>query len=161
MIEIIPTILVKTFTEIKEKIRQVENLVDWIQIDVADGFFVNNKTWPYGEGIKENLTDLKNLEIKAKIEVHLMVKRPEEIINDWLEIADRVIVHHESDCSLEKVIKIVHDKRKEVGLALNLETPIEKARPFFNDLDLILLMSIKPGWSGQEFEESVIPKMVK
>ena len=133
--EVIPTILAKTFAEVKEKIRQVENFVKWIQIDVADGVFVDNKTWA-------NPEDLKKLKIKAKLEIHLMVEDPEEVINDWLEVADRIIIHSESDCQIEKIIKIVKDKNKEIGLALNPETSVDKVRPFFNKLDLILLMTV-------------------
>lgn len=149
--EIIPTILVKTFNEVKEGIMAVENYVEWVQLDVMDGIFVKNKTW-------NNAKDLKNFKTKLKLEVHLMVNKPEEVIDDWLEVTDRIIVHFETCDNLKELIKRVHKKRKEVGIALNPETHPTAIEPLLKDLDLVLLMSVQPGWGGQEFKERVLEK---
>lgn len=150
--EIIPTILVQTFGEVKEKIRAVEDYVEWTQIDVMDGIFVNNKTW-------DNPEDLIDFKTKTKLEVHLMVERPEETIDKWLSVVDRVIVHFESKIiDLDGLIKKVHGRGKQIGLAINLETDYNVVGPFLKDLDLILLMSVQPGWGGQELKELVLEK---
>ena len=151
--EIIPTILVKTFDEVKEKIRLVENDVNWIQLDIMDGIFVDNKTW-------DSSSDLKNFKTKAKIEAHLMAQEPEKIIDDWLQVVDRIIVHFESQISdLNALIEKIHNNGKQIGLALNPETNIEVLKPFLNNLDLVLLMSINPGWGGQEFKPETLEKI--
>ena len=143
-IEIIPTILVKTFDEVKEKIKQVENLVDWVQLDIMDGVFVDNKTW-------NNPSDLRGFKTRVKLEAHLMVEKPEEVINDWLKIVDRVIVHYEAANNISE--------GKRIGLAINPETPIDVVKPFLNNLDLVLIMTVKPGWGGQKFQERTLDKI--
>ena len=150
--EIIPTILVKTFEEVKERIRLVENYVDWVQLDIMDGVFVENLTW-------NNPEDLKDFKTKVKLEAHLMVKNPEKIIDSWLEVVDRIIIHQESSANIKEIIEKVHKNKKQIGVALNPETSIEVAKPFLNDLDLILLMSVQPGKGGQEFELEILEKI--
>lgn len=160
--EIIPTILVKSFSDAKEKIRQVENYVNWIQLDIMDGIFVNNETWPYVDG--GNIIDLKKLRPRAKIEVHLMVNKPEDVIKDWISIADRIIFHFESkiknrELGIRELIKKVHKRKKEIGMAINPETHLAVAMPFLKDLDLVLFLAVQPGWGGQEFKEWTLDKI--
>lgn len=155
--EIIPTILVKNFKEVQEKIKQVENYVDWVQLDIMDGIFVNNETW-------SNPKDLKKLKTKVKLEAHLMVQHPEKVIDNWLEKVDRVIIHFESkitnrELGIKELIKKAHKKGKQIGLALNPETNIAAAFPFLTDLDLVLIMTIQPGWGGQEFKDWTLDKI--
>lgn len=156
MIEIIPTILAKSFKEIKERIRKVENYINWVQLDVMDGKFVDNTTWPYAEG---KISDLKELKTKVRLEAHLMIEKPEQKIDDWLENVDRVIVHYEASNNIEDLIKKAKDKGKQIGLAINPETSIEAVNPFLKDLDLVLCMTVQPGWGGQEFKDEVLSKI--
>ena len=149
--EIIPTILVKTFDEVKEKIRLVENYVDWVQLDIMDGIFVENKTW-------DNSNNLKGLKTRVKLEAHLMVDKPEKIIDNWLEVVDRIIIHQESSENIQEIIEKVHKNKKEIGIALNPETHPTAIEQFLNDIDLILLMSVQPGKGGQEFKEWILEK---
>ena len=152
MIEIIPTILAKSFKEIKERIRKVENYINWAQLDIMDGKFVNNETW-------NDSNDLKNFKTRAKLEAHLMIEKPEQKIDDWLENVDRVIVHYEASNNIEDLIKKAKDKGKQIGLAINPETSIEAVNPFLKDLDLVLCMTVQPGWGGQEFKDEVLSKI--
>ncbi|MBU4284621.1 ribulose-phosphate 3-epimerase [Patescibacteria group bacterium] len=165
--QIIPTILVKTFKEVKEKIKAVENYVDWIQLDIMDGVFVGNKTWPYAEG---KISDLKKIsacgrpavgwKTKVKLEAHLMVQNPEKVIDKWLKNVDRVIVHFESKIEdLENLIKKVHSHKKQIGLAINPETNCRVIAPFLEKIDLVLFMSVRPGLGGQVFEPEVLDKI--
>jgi ribulose-phosphate 3-epimerase len=172
MNEIIPTILVKTFKEVQERIKAVEDYVNWVQIDVMDGIFVYNETWPHsivpgiatrGKKYIEEIEKLKNLKTKINIEVHLMVEKPEDEIDEWLKIAKRIIVHFESKITnrgigIEELIAKCHKNKVEFGLALNPETHWAVATPFLKDLDLILLMSVQPGWGGQEMKAWVLEK---
>lgn len=156
-IEIIPTILVKSFKEVKERIKKVEDYVNWVQLDIMDGVFVDNETW-------NNPRDLKELKTKVKLEAHLMVNKPEEVIDDWLKVVDRVIIHFESkitnrELGIRELIKKVHKKKKEFGLALNPETHPAVVTPFLKDLDLVLFMTVQPGWGGQEFKDWILKKI--
>lgn len=149
--EIIPTILVKTFDEVKEKIRLVENYVDWVQLDIMDGVFVENITW-------NNPEDLKNIKTRVKLEAHLMVNKPEKIIDNWLEVVNRIIIHQESSENIREIIEKAHKNKKEIGIALSPETHPTAIEQFLNDIDLILLMSVQPGRGGQEFKEWILEK---
>lgn len=152
-IQIIPTILVKSFSEVKEKIEMVEGLTDWIQLDIMDGVFVKNRTWDKPE-------DLKKINTKIKLEAHLMVQEPEKVIDKWLKNVDRVIVHFESKIKdLEKLIKTAHDRRKQIGIAINPETNCRVIAPFLEKIDLVLFMAVQPGWGGQMFEPEVLDKI--
>ena len=150
--EIIPTILVKDFEQVKERIRKVEDYVNWVQLDIMDGQFVNNETW-------RNPADLKNFKTKAKLEAHLMIEKPEEKIDDWLEKVDRIIVHCEATENIKEIIEKVHNKGKQIGLAINPETSIDVVKPFLENLDLVLCMTVNPGRGGQEFKSEVLEKI--
>jgi ribulose-phosphate 3-epimerase len=152
MIEIIPTILVKSFKEVKERIGKVENYVDWVQLDIMDGRFVDNATW-------NSPKDLKDFKTRVKLEAHLMIERPEEKIDNWLETVDRVIIHYEACNNPKDLIEKVHSKEKQIGLAINPETSIDVVKPFLNDLDLVLIMTVNPGKGGQEFKDEVLSKI--
>jgi ribulose-phosphate 3-epimerase len=172
-IEIIPTILVNTFDEIKEKIETVDKYVNWVQLDVMDGVFVNNETWPHSivpgkaeKGVRyfKEIQRLKKFKTEAKIEVHLMVEKPEEEFEEWLEVADRIIIHFESkitnrELGIRDLIKKARQKKKGIGLALNPETHYAVATPFLKELDLVLFMTVQPGWGGQEFKEWTLTKI--
>lgn len=170
--EIIPTILVNNFKEVEEKIKAVEKHVNWIQLDVMDGVFVNNETWPHsivpgrakrGKKFFQEIAKIKKLKTRVKIEAHLMVEEPEKEFDEWLKVADRIIVHFESkiinrELGIEEMIKKAHKAKKEFGLALNPETHYAAATPFLKDLDLVLFMTVQPGWGGQELKAWVLEK---
>ena len=158
MAEIIPAIIGQNFSEIKEKINQIEGLVNWVQIDIAAGLFAPAYTW-------ENSEDLFQLSGKVKVEVHLMVEQPEHYVVDWLKVADRVIIHLESTYQLPIILKqfdpVAGGLPVKAGLALLLETPLEKLKEFQHQVDLIQLMSIeKIGRHGEVFDERT-PARVK
>lgn len=156
-IEVIPTILVKSFKEVKERIKKVENYVDWVQLDIMDGVFVDNTTF-------NDPKKLKNLKTDIKLEAHLMVQKPEEVIDEWLEVVDRIIIHFESEIEgrelgIKEMIRKVHNQGKGFGLAINPETDIAVAKSFLRDLDLVLVMTVQPGWGGQKFKNSTLEKI--
>ena len=127
-----------------------------------DGRFVDNATWPYyakaSKG-KNNPKDLKKIKTRVKLEAHLMIERPEEKIDNWLETVDRVIIHYEACNNPKDLIEKVHSKEKQIGLAINPETSIDVVKPFLNDLDLVLIMTVNPGKGGQEFKDEVLSKI--
>ncbi len=155
--EIIPSIIAENAEEVRTKITRVEGLVNWIELDVADGVFVPSFTWPMLLG--QAPEDLKEVDGKTKISAHLMVEHPETLLDDWQEVVDRVIVHYESTDEIEKIIenKGAHIS---LGIALELNTPAEKIYHYLDKIKLVQLMSIeRVGYSGEKFDERVFEKI--
>lgn len=150
--EIIPSIIANDFEEVKTKITCLDGLVNWVELDIADGVFVPSITWQVP-------MDLKEIDGQTKISAHLMVEYPETIIEDWQELVDRVIVHYESTDELEKIIT---NKGAHIGLgiAIELNTPVEKIYPYLDKIKLVQLMSIERiGYAGEKFNEQVFDKI--
>ncbi len=156
MNEILPAIIAKDFKELEEKIKRVEGLVSWIQIDVMDGVFVPPVTWYEPK-------DLKRLKTNLKIEAHLMVQNPETKIQEWIESGvDRILIHFESTSYLN-ILKMIEELKSagiEVGLALKMETELSDVEGLLNKVDAVQLMSIDEiGYYGKSFDARVIPKI--
>lgn len=153
MIEIIPVIMVESFDELQSRVKKVEPYVDWVQLDIMDGHFVDNKTW--GDPI-----ELKRLETGLNIETHLMVQNPESCIGDWIDSgAKRIIFHYESTDQHKEIIRKIKQAGLEVGLAINPETPVEAVDSFVKNLDLVLVMTVNPGQGGQELLTETLGKI--
>ena len=153
MIEVIPAIIARDFEELQEKVKKVEPYVEWVQLDIMDGQFVDNSTW-------NNPAELKNLETQVKLEVHLMIANPEEHIDEWIESGiQRIIFHFESTQQPQEVIAKIKKAGLMVGLAINPETPIEKVNDFIDQLDLVLVMTVQPGRGGQKLLEETLDKI--
>ncbi|MBL7155283.1 MAG: ribulose-phosphate 3-epimerase [Candidatus Portnoybacteria bacterium] len=155
MIEVIPAILIKDFQELQEKIKKVEPYVDWVQLDVMDGQFVDNTTW-------NNPADLKNLKTNLKLSAQLMIQNPEEHLDEWIDSGvERIIFHYTSTEKHKEIIEKVKKAGLQVGLAINPETPIEKVDDFIDQLDMVLVMTVQPGRGGQKLLEETLDKIKK
>lgn len=151
--QITPSIIGKSFFDVKGKIGLVEGLTDWVQLDIADGKFAPNETWSAPE-------DLLEIEGKIKIEVHLMIEKPEEVLTEWTRFADRIILHVESTERLDEIVDIFQHQDAELGLALLIDTPMDSIEPYANKVKLVQLMSIdKIGFHGQPFDQRVVEKV--
>jgi len=126
---------------------------DFIHIDVMDGIFVDS--------INKNLNVFQVLAIKYRksIIAHLMVKNPLEYIDKIFKFIDIFVFHIESEGDKDIIIKNIKNKNKQVGVALNPDTHISKIMPFLDKIDLVLIMSVHPGWSGQEFMKESLEKV--
>ncbi|MFX1311018.1 MAG: ribulose-phosphate 3-epimerase [Promethearchaeota archaeon] len=124
---------------------------DYIHVDVMDGKFVNNKN--------NNLEVFKILKetYETPIIAHLMVINPAQYVEKIIHFIDYFVFHFEIDFKIIDIIEKIRENNKNVGLAINPETKISKIQPYLNKIDLILVMSVNPGWSGQKF----IPKTIK
>jgi ribulose-phosphate 3-epimerase len=177
MAQIIPAIIAKDFKDLQGKIKLVEPYVSAVQLDVMDGVFVNNTTWPFGsaplivaQGEQGKLNDLEKFDSSIFLEAHLMVEWSEEMFENWLASkVGRIILHWEAiersklknqNVKIQNLIIEAHEHGKEIGIAINSETPIEVLGNFISQLDLVLLMSVSPGFDGQKFREEIIPKIV-
>lgn len=154
MAEIVPALLGETFTEIKEKLEKVQDLTDWVQIDITDGVFAEPLTW-------SRPLDLWEPSELPKIELHLMVQNPHPYLRDWLPASiDRVVIHIESEGNINEFIEQIKGHGLQVGLALKLETPIDTVDPFIKNIDVVQFMSIASiGAYGQPFDEKVLEKI--
>ena len=119
--------------------------LDYIHVDFMDGKFVNNKQ--NNLGVFQILKDNYNLPIIA----HLMVSEPLNYIEKLIRFIDVFIFHIESSRNIDELIQKLRDYNKKVGIALNPDTPLEKIIPYLNKIDIILVMAVHPGYSGQEF----------
>lgn len=153
--KIIPAILVKTKREFEHRIKSVMNLVDMVQIDVMDGIFVPNKTWAKTDVIGR-------LKLPVDFEVHLMVKEPEAVIEDWADAgAKRIIFHIEATKKPEECIKEIKRFKREAGIAINPKTRISRIGKLLPKISYVLIMGVDPGFSGQEFQPQVLRKIKK
>jgi ribulose-phosphate 3-epimerase len=155
LIKIAPSILSADFTRLGEQVLAVEAAgVDRIQIDVMDGRFVPNIT--FGTIAVTSLRPLTRL----VLETHLMVTPPEDFIGSFAEAgADTIIIHQEATPHLHRAIQQIHSLGKKAGVAINPSTPACLLSEVIGDLDLVLVMTVNPGFGGQEFIMETLPKI--
>ncbi len=155
MIKIAASILSADFARLGEQVRAVEAAgADRVQVDVMDGRFVPNIT--FGPQAIRALRPLTRLALEA----HLMVERPEEFIERFARAgADTIIVHQEATPHLHRAIQQIHSLGKKAGVALNPSTPVELLAEVLPSLQLVLVMTVNPGFGGQEFIPETLGKI--
>jgi ribulose-phosphate 3-epimerase len=154
---IAPSILSADGSRLGEEIAAVEKAgADWIHIDVMDGRFVPNITM--GPAIISALRKTT----KLPFDVHLMIKNPENYIESFAAAgADIITVHVEAANHLHRVIDIIKKYGKKAGVSLNPATPLTQIEEILPDIDLLLIMTVNPGFGGQQFIKTTLPKIAK
>lgn len=155
--KISPSILSADFSNLAQGIKDVEDGgAEWIHIDVMDGHFVPNIT--IGPPVVKALRKVTDL----TFDVHLMIENPDLYIPDFAKAgSDLIVVHVEACTHLHRTISLIHEHGKMAGIALNPATPLGTIEEILGDLDLVLFMTVNPGFGGQKFIESVLPKIEK
>ena len=154
-IKIAPSILSADFSKLADEIRSVEKAgADWIHVDVMDGHFVPNLT--IGPMIVEAIRPIT----KLPLDCHLMVSRPEDWIADFAKAgADTITVHAEATVHLDRLLHQIKEHGCKAGVSVNPGTSLALIEEVLDIVDLVLVMSVNPGFGGQQFIESTISKV--
>ncbi|MCQ6274049.1 ribulose-phosphate 3-epimerase [Bacillus sp. V3B] len=155
MIKIAPSILSADFSQLGEEIKDVERGgADYIHVDVMDGHFVPNIT--IGPLVVDSIRPITDL----PLDVHLMIENPDQYIEAFVKAgADYITVHVEACRHLHRTIQLIKSFGVKAGVVLNPATPVQLIEPIIEDLDMVLLMTVNPGFGGQKFIMSVLPKI--
>jgi ribulose-phosphate 3-epimerase len=152
---IVPSILSADFSRLGEQVQSAEaGGADRIQIDVMDGRFVPNIT------VGPLIVEAVRRHCTLPLEVHLMIVEPERYLGDFAAAgADLIIVHQEASPHLHRTVEQIKALEKRAGVAINPATPLAMLQEILSDVDLVLCMTVDPGFGGQEFIASMLPKI--
>lgn len=157
MVLIAPSILSADFGRLKEEIQAAQQAgADWIHVDVMDGLFVPNIT------IGQEVVRAIRAYCSLPFDVHLMIDRPERYIRDFAEAgSDIITVHYEATAHLHRTVQAIKETGKKAGVSINPATPVSVLEDIIEELDLVLVMSVNPGFGGQRFIPFCLNKIKK
>jgi len=154
VVRIAPSILSADFGRLADEVQAVTRAgADWIHVDVMDGHFVPPIT------IGPLVTTAVRAATDLPLDVHLMVEHPERLIGEFRRAgASGITVHVEAPTDVHATLAAIRESGAHPGLALNPPTPLEAVRPYLGEIDLLLVMSVNPGWGGQPFVDGSMEK---
>ena len=157
MAMISPSILAADFSELGRDIRDIEkNGADWVHVDVMDGVFVPNIS--IGVPVVQSIRPVT----KLPLDVHLMIIEPIRYIETFAKVgADWITFHIEADTEEKNLecIRLIHSLGLKAGISLKPGTPVEATFPYLNEVDMVLVMTVEPGFGGQKFMADMMPKL--
>ena len=151
-----PSILAANHAALGEGLEAILGLpVEWLHLDIMDGHFVPNLSFG-----PKTVEDLRPLAPNLFFDTHLMLARPDLMFDAFAAAgSDQITIHAEPFYPIRETLHRIRGKGLRAGLALNPGTPLERALPFLEEIDLLLLMTVQPGFGGQSFREEVLPKI--
>lgn len=153
--KIAPSLLSADFSKLKEQVRTLEDCgADMLHVDVMDGHFVPNIT--IGPVVVRSIRNCT----KLPFDVHLMIEHPDRFIKSFADAGSNIItVHAEAEHNIDKTIKLIRECNVNVGVAVNPATPLSKVKNLMDKIDMLLIMTVNPGFAGQKFIHNVVPKI--
>lgn len=145
--------ILKITNDLNKIEKMINSGIDYLHLDVMDGFFVDNKSLLYDDCNK--ISHLFNI----PLDIHLMVQNPIEYIKKYIEFKPKYITFHIETDDIDNTINYLRNNNILVGLAINPDTNIEKILPYLDKIDLALIMSVEPGYGGQEFIDDSLEKI--
>lgn len=154
-IVIAPSLLAADFTKLGEELKKISDIgIKNIHLDVMDGVFVPNIS--FGLPVIQSLRPISNL----VFDVHLMIINPEKYIKEFAKAgADIITVHIEATQNMSECIKLIKECNVKAGIAINPSTKLDTIKEFIEDIDMVLIMTVNPGFGGQKFIESTLEKI--
>lgn len=158
MVKIAPSVLSANFANLKDDIDSIETHgADWIHYDVMDGHFVPNIS--FGYSILKDVSKITDM----YLDVHLMISDPKKYVDEFIKSGASLVTFHFEAMTDEKsvydLIEHIHKHNVDVGISIKPQTPVSQIEKYLNDIDLVLVMSVEPGFGGQSFQEQAIEKI--
>ncbi len=152
-IKIAPSILSADLSRINEELKEVEKFSDLIHVDIMDGIFVPPVT--------VDAAFVKKIITKVPLDVHLMVHEPtDSYIKGFIDAgASSITVHEEACKNPSRQIEFIKKNKLKAAISIKPKTPLDKIRSYLDKVDMVLIMTVEPGWAGQKFIESAMPKV--
>ena len=153
--KIAPSILSVKIEEYPKVIKELENLdISYLHLDIMDGKFVPNSTY--------DAEEVKNIRKMTSmfLDTHLMIENPENYINGYINAGcDSITFHFEATTNVKKIIKMIKDKNLKCGISIKPKTNVDVLLPYLSEIDMVLVMSVEPGFGGQKFMDSALNKI--
>ena len=151
---IAPSVFACDFSRVGEEITRIEKAgADWFHVDIMDGHFVDNFTM--GPAITEAIHKVA----KVPLDVHLMIERPDHFFPRFQPFVRNITFHVEAPCDTSATARAIRQSGRTVGLAISPPTAFERVEPFLNQIDLLLVMTVNPGFGGQAFMPETMEKV--